>query len=176
MIHPNAPVEMADNSADFQLHLAHQGAHRLFKRDRPAGADGACQQATHRIVHAKRAVRYAPRPASTPALSAASALNNARTGANGGNGLADVVVQFARRLGAHSLRSPADVLLGGGARQFSLQGLDSAPRRLNTCPRQQPGQALRQQKTVNRPGDHLRVWLAISAMAFISVAISACQP
>ena len=28
----NAPVEMADNAAAFQLHLAHQGTHRLLQR------------------------------------------------------------------------------------------------------------------------------------------------
>ena len=48
----NAPVEMADNAAAFQLHLAHQGAYRLLQRQvvklaRPQPAE----QASHRVIH-----------------------------------------------------------------------------------------------------------------------------
>ena len=139
---------MADNSAAFQLHLAHQGAHRLFQREivQLARTEPA-QQATHRIVHAKREL-FDMRPALLHSgVIRRQALNNARLGANGGNGLADVVMQFARHLLAHALFGLQQAFCQAAiARQFGLQGLVQLTQALNTCPEQQPGQALRQQR------------------------------
>lgn len=62
------------------------------------------------------------------------------------------------------------------ARQLGLQGLVQLAQALYARAKQQPGQALGQQRAADLPGDRA-VWLAISAMAFISVAINApCQP
>ncbi len=81
-----------------------------------------------------------------PGVVRGQALNDARLGADGGDGLADIVVQFAGHFAA-------DVLFGlqqplgkaAIARQLGLQGLVQLAQTLNARPEQQPGQALGQQ-------------------------------
>lgn len=106
------------------------------------------------------------------------ALNNARLGADGGDGLADIIVQFASNLLAHALfRLQQTLRQTAVARQLGLEGLVQLAQALYARAEQQPGEALSQQREQQIYRVIVRVWLAISAMAFISVAINApCQP
>ena len=139
---------MADNAAAFQLHLAHQGAYRLLQRQvvklaRPQPAE----QASHRVIHAQRKL-FNMRPALLHAcVFCRQALNNARLGADGGNGLPDVIVQLAGHLLPHALfRLQQAFSQTPVARQLGLQGLIQLAQALNARPQQQPGQALGQQR------------------------------
>ncbi|VAE13266.1 Uncharacterised protein [Klebsiella pneumoniae] len=74
------------------------------------------------------------------------ALNNARLGTDGGDGLADVVVQLAGNLLPHALfRLQQTLRQTAVARQLVLQGLVQLAQALYARAEQQPGQALGQQ-------------------------------
>ena len=71
------------------------------------------------------------------------ALDNARLGADGGDGLADIVVQLAGDLLPHALFGFQQTLRQTAvARQLGLQGLVQLAQALNARAEQQPGQAL----------------------------------
>ncbi|MNU93028.1 hypothetical protein D3C71_829580 [compost metagenome] len=98
------PVDVADDAPSFQLHLAHQRTHRLLKGEIVQLArTQSAQQTTHGIIHAEREL-FDMRPALADAdIFRGQALNNPRLSANGGDGLADIVVQFARHFLPHAL-------------------------------------------------------------------------
>jgi hypothetical protein len=75
------------------------------------------------------------------------ALDNARLGADGSDGLADVIVQLAGNLLAHALfRLQQTLRQTAIARQLGLQRLVQLAQALDARPQQQPGQALGQQR------------------------------
>ncbi len=75
------------------------------------------------------------------------ALNNARLGADGGDGLADIIVQFASNLLAHALfRLQQTLRQTAVARQLGLEGLVQLAQALYARAEQQPGEALSQQR------------------------------
>jgi hypothetical protein len=70
------------------------------------------------------------------------ALDNARLSADGGDGLADIVVQLAGDLLPHALFGFQQTLRQTAvARQLGLQGLVQLAQALNARAQQQPGQA-----------------------------------
>ena len=74
-------------------------------------------------------------------------LYDTRLRADRGDGLANVVVQFARHIAAHALFGFQQPLRQAMiTRQLILQRLVQFAQTLNACPEQQPGEALRQQR------------------------------
>jgi hypothetical protein len=80
-------------------------------------------------------------------------LNNTRLGTDGGDGLADIVMQLARHLLPDNLFGFQQALRQTTiTRQLGLQGLVQLTQTLNTRSEQQPGQALRQQRSSKSTG------------------------
>ena len=139
---------MADHTAILQLHFAHQRAHRLLKRQVVQLARAqAAQQAAHGIVDAER--KLLNQLAALPDAGAIrrQPLDDPRLGADGGNGLADIIVQLASHFAAHALlgfqqafRQPLVT------HQLLLQRLIQLAQPLYSGAQQQAGQALRQQR------------------------------
>ena len=141
------PLQPGDDAAALQLKLAQQGAHRLLQAHvvELAGAQPA-EQAAHRVVDAKRQGLDKGAALAHPGVVRRQPARYAGLGADGGDGLADVVVQLARHLLADALfglQQPFGELAVVG--ELAGQRLVELALALDAGAEQQAGEALGQQ-------------------------------